>query len=287
MCGALMPGNGQELIEFDAATIKLDQPGPGQRGMRGGPGTDDPGRVTWQKTWLQNLVATAFHLDRRNVSGPAWIGVNGGQLYAFAATMPDGTSRHDFELMLQKFLIEQFRMKLHHELRPFPTYELVVAAGGTKIKPTDPNAPVGPVRLLGQMPLDSDGFAILPPGHAVVGVFNSGLHVTFQQYTMSELAEYLTGEATPQGDATHYVFDKTGLTGGFDFKLKFDQGGDAIRVGPGVEGSAGARGELEPSGLTNIFKALEQQLGLKLVKGKDIQLDTIVIDHAERTPAGN
>jgi uncharacterized protein (TIGR03435 family) len=35
------------------------------------------------------------------------------------------------------------------------------------------------------------------------------------------------------------------------------------------------------------FRALEQQLGLNLVKAKDIPLDTIVIDRAERTPAGN
>jgi uncharacterized protein (TIGR03435 family) len=43
----------------------------------------------------------------------------------------------------------------------------------------------------------------------------------------------------------------------------------------------------DPSGLPNILKAVEQQLGLKLVKTEDIQLDTIVIDEAQRIPRGN
>jgi len=55
-----------------------------------------------------------------------------------------------------------------------------------------------------------------------------------------------------------------------------------------VQAALRAQDALGPgSGLPNIFKALEQQLGLKLVKAKDIPLDTIVVDQAERIPAGN
>ena len=107
---------------------------------------------------------------------------------------------------------------------------------------------------------------------------------------MSEFAEGLEGQVTPDGDRTHYVtvIDKTGLTARYDFKLKFDQSVDAIKFGPEVQAALPAQDALGPgSGLPNIFKALEQQLGLKLVKAKDIPLDTIVIDQAERIPAGN
>lgn len=58
-------------------------------------------------------------------------------------------------------------------------------------------------------------------------------------------------------------------------------------VGPAVQAAMGPPQESDPSGLPNIFKAVEQQLGLKLVKMKDIPLDTIVIDRVERIPAGN
>ncbi|HTX33833.1 MAG TPA: TIGR03435 family protein [Bryobacteraceae bacterium] len=179
---------GQSPIQFDAAAIKLDQRGPGDRRMRGGPGTSSPGRVTWQKVWLRDLMAVAFHVDPENVSGPDWISGNGAQLYLFTAILPPDTSRHDFELMFQRLLMEQFRIKLHHQPRLFPVYELVVATGGPRLKTSaDPNAPAIPGYTA--MKLDSEGFPVL--------------------------------------------------------------------------------------------------LGLKLVKGEDTRLDTIVIDHAERVPLGN
>jgi uncharacterized protein (TIGR03435 family) len=82
------------------------------------------------------------------------------------------------------------------------------------------------------------------------------------------------------------VRDKTGLTGKYDFTLAFDRAGSDIMVGPGVLAEAGPP-ESEAGGLPNISKAIEKQLGLKLVKAPDIPMDTLVIDHAERTPLGN
>ncbi len=290
--GSLVHVCGQAPPQFDAATIKPDQLGPGARGMKGGPGTNDPGRVTWQKVSLRDLMATAFHIDPRNVSGPSWIsGLGGAQLYALTATMPAATSKHDFELMLQRFLTEQFRMKLHHEPKLFPAYDLVVAPGGPKLKASDDqdisDVPNGPM-YASDVRYDADGFLILPPGHRTAAVNKNGFHQTYQQFTMSEFAEGLTGQVTPDGDRTHYVNDKTGLTARYDIRLKFDQSSDAIRFGPGVQAALPAEDALTPgSGLPNIFKALEQQLGLKLVKAKDVPLDTIVIDQAERVPAGN
>ena len=101
---------------------------------------------------------------------------------------------------------------------------------------------------------------------------------------MSEFVEQLGNFVSPQEGPRHYVVDKTGLTGAYDITLKFDADRQAI-----VSGLAAPVGgpESEPSGLPNIFKALERQLGLKLVKGKDIPMDTIVIDQAERIPLGN
>jgi uncharacterized protein (TIGR03435 family) len=149
----------------------------------------------------------------------------------------------------------------------------------------DPDAPNIPVYSATK--LDSDGFPVLPPGHGALTALNRGYRGRFQNYTMGELAEYLMGRVTPPGGTTNYVVDKTGLTGKYDFTLGFDQSGGDIALGPAVEAAAGTPQEPEPTGLPNIFKALEEQLGLKLVKASDIPLDTIVIDHAERIPLGN
>src|ERR1035438_501242 len=93
---------------------------------------------------------------------------------------------------------------------------------------------------------------------------------------------------TPPGGTRHYVQDKTGLTGKYDFNLAFDQGGsDNITVGSGVLAEGGRPPEPEASGLPTFSRAIEKQLGLKLVKAPDIPMDTLVIDHAERIPLGN
>jgi len=194
--------------------------------------------------------------------------------------------------MLQRFLTEQFRMKLHHEPKLFPAYDLVIAPGGAKLKPSaDQNMSDGPYARMyaSDVRYDADGFLVLPPGHFTAGVVkNNGLYETYRQFTMPEFAESLMGWVTATGDRAHYVNDKTGLTARYDFRLKFEQSGETIKFGPGVQAAMPAEDPLGPgSGLPNIFKALEQQLGLKLVKAKDIPLDTIVIDQADRVPAGN
>jgi uncharacterized protein (TIGR03435 family) len=281
-------------VKFDAAVIKLDQIGPGPQGLQGGPGTGSPGRITWGKVWLRVLIAKAFRVNSENVSGPGWmsgpsfIGGGGGQMYLLLATMPPETSEHDFEAMLQNFLIEQFRIKLHHEPRNFPAYDLVVMPGGAKLKAAaNPDGP--DIAFMGAVKKDSDGFLVLPPGHGVLFTMNDGNHGRYQSFTMSEFAESIGTWVTPPGGTRHYVRDKTGLTGKYDFTLAFDQagaGGD-VTVGPGVLAEGGRPPEPEVTGLPNFSRAIEKQLGLRLVKAPDIPMDTLVIDHAERIPLGN
>src|SRR5262249_39565829 len=78
--------------------------------------------------------------------------------------------------------------------------------------------------------------------------------------------------------------DRTGLTGRYNVKLNFDR-----------EGLAGAmeRGDLgpvptasDPSGVPTLFKAVQEQLGLKLEQTKGT-IEIIVIDKAEKTPTAN
>jgi len=284
--------NAQGALQFDAATVKaLASPiGPGNSFMKGGPGTADPGRVTIQKATLIDLLIKAFHVDYANITGPQWIRGIGGPLYTFTATMPTYTNRHDFDLMFQKFLVEQFKIILHHEAKSFPAYDLVVAAGGPRLKVSaDQSDPTAPDSHYGIPEMDSDGFAILPPGRgSTVASGPKGMHAVFQQYSMPEFGEYLRNFVTPQGDRTHYVVDKTGVAGRYDIRVKFDNRDSVIKAGPDVQAALGGQDPLGPgSGLPTIFKAMEQQLGLRLVKTKDILVDTIAIDHAEQIPAGN
>ena len=139
------------------------------------------------------------------------------------------------------FLIEHFRIKLHHEPKMFAERS---------------------VPDIGAVPpqLDAASFPVMPLGHGVLST-HSGLP---------------------------FQLDKTGLTDKYDFTLEYDDDSRAIMAGRGVSGGDGGTNFVRAwQSPPDIFKALQQQLGLKLVKTKDIPRDTIVIDHAERISAGN
>jgi uncharacterized protein (TIGR03435 family) len=79
---------------------------------------------------------------------------------------------------------------------------------------------------------------------------------------MSTLASLVSSEAGRP------VFERTGLTGGYDFDLKWTPGLAADPAGTSV----------------SIFTALQEQLGLKL-ESATAPLDVLVVDHVERPTA--
>ena len=72
------------------------------------------------------------------------------------------------------------------------------------------------------------------------------------------------------------IIDKTGLTGLYDFTLEFDP--RAATGGNPVDG--------QDAPAPDIFIAIQQQLGLKLVEAKS-PFDVIVVDQAEKVPSEN
>lgn len=88
------------------------------------------------------------------------------------------------------------------------------------------------------------------------------------------------------------VKNSTGLTGKYDFTLSFQPDMMAMmggmppprQLGDGPGGGPGP-GAQEDNGPT-IYTALQEQLGLKLDQKKG-PVDTLVIDHVEKTPTEN
>jgi uncharacterized protein (TIGR03435 family) len=80
------------------------------------------------------------------------------------------------------------------------------------------------------------------------------------------------------------VIDKTGLTGKYDFALKWtpDEGQGMMMPSGGKPGGDGAGAPPPPeSSGPSIFTALQEQLGLKLESQK-APTDVLVIQHVER-----
>jgi uncharacterized protein (TIGR03435 family) len=147
--------------------------------------------------------------------------------------------------MARALLADRFKLKVHRQTRLLPVYELVVTRGGPKLKPT------GKLR----------------------GVSTGAGYVRASGISMGDFAAQLSQWISR--DLGRLVIDKTGLTGNYDFTLKWTpwQGGER-RTGFGqTTGFASSSG---PS----IFTAIQQQLGLELKAAKG-PVEVLVVDHVE------
>jgi uncharacterized protein (TIGR03435 family) len=153
-------------------------------------------------------------------------------------------SREQREAMLSALLVDRFHLKTHTEIKTLPVYELVVAKSGPKLTTT-----------------------IIPPPDTKnpdpLGLGNFDVHnteLTAAGVTLSDLAMNLSFPL----DRT--VINKTGLTGRYDFQLRWTADG----VGTGATDAP-----------PDLFRAIQEQLGLKLQAAKG-PVTTLVIDHVEQ-----
>ncbi len=313
--GAVLAQTTPDKMTFEVASVKPATPPTDGRlmvGVRGGPGTPDPGQATFSNVTQRILLAKAYGVQDYQISGPGWLD---SERYEIAVKVPKGATKEQFMVMLQNLLAERFKLTLHHETKELPQYALVVAKNGPKLKesappppadgsapkdaggPADGGPPPGPGPGIGPPPgeggpprmlMGKDGFPKLPPGAGRGGVMMMMMpgraRLMGNGQPISKLADALARQLG------HPVTDKTGLAGTYDFTLEFDP-----------EGSVGGRGMMPPppgggpdsSGANapeteaaSLFTALQEQLGLKLEQKKG-PLDLLVIDHSEKAPVEN
>ncbi len=261
-------------------------------GGRGGPGTPDPGRITWTNATLKTLLTIAYDVKNYQVNGPAWIDT---ERYDIVAKVPDGATKEQVNVMWQNLLKERFGMVLHHESKEFQVSELVVAKTGSKLKETalDPNAPPPPPPTGPPEPpkLDKNGFPEMN-GPGLRMMFQNGPNGAVGH--MVARAQPISGLTSMLGNQLNRpVVDKTGLTGKYDFNLEYTPDLSGLPglppPPPGFGGPGPAPGapptEASAPG-SNLAAAIEQQLGLRLVSSK-AKLDVVVVDKAEKVPTEN
>jgi uncharacterized protein (TIGR03435 family) len=289
---------------FDAVSVKpVNLASHPVFGNRGGPGTADPGRIHLCCVGMFSLLMRAYDVEIDRIIGPSWIMENmGPNLYQIDATMPPTTTKAEFQVMMQRLLEERFHLTVHREPRSFPAYELVVAKGGPKLKESASDANTVADGNSSQTPKRrTDGRGTLPSGPQMLTSLGSRMiRVQVQEKPMDEvvkgmgrvIAQSLGENMNDFASRKPRVIDGTGLTGKYDFTLEFScEGctgfGATMAMANGMVVPPQATGETVGSGLPNIFVALEKQIGLRLIKSKDIPLDVIVVDHVEKVPTGN
>jgi uncharacterized protein (TIGR03435 family) len=265
-------------LEFEVATIKPRDPDHRTMpaGVTGGPGTSDPGRISYGAMTMRRLLLLAYEVTGEQLSGPDWLNDTD---FDIVAKVPPGSTKEQVHVMLQRLLMDRFKMTIHHELQDKLAYDLSVSKTGLKLKETAyPNAKPASGSSL-EFTLDKNDFPILPKDAAVQArvdwVKNGSFRSTFRAYPISRFVQDLVGVLTtmisvsddPTRTFAARVIDKTGLMARYDFTLEY-AGLSDDSAGPGI------------------FSAVEKQLGLKLEKSK-APLDIIVIDRISKTPTEN
>ena len=287
---------------FEVASVKPAAPITGnfiRVGMRGGPGSSDPGQITYTNVTVKNVLMNAYGVKGFQISGPGWLD---SERYDIVAKLPRGATKAEFMAMLQNLLAERFKLTLHREKKDLPMYALVVGKNGPKLKESvDDPAPKeggpadGPAATMGKLTMGRDGFPVLPAaaggrGAMAMTMMNGNARMTANGQTMAGLAEMLSNQLDLP------VVDMTGLTGKYDYTLYFAPEGLAgMRLPGGLPpppppGEAGggmpAANAPDAQSNPNLFTALQEQLGLKLEQRKG-PVDLLVIDHLEKAPIEN
>jgi len=256
---------------FEVASIKPAAP-PVTRGLfiqgcKGGPGSTAPGRITCTNVGLGFLIGMAYGIDFSRISGlqPA------SQNFDIIAELPAGATRDHVPQMWRKLLTERFKLWVHRETKPAPAYVLVVAKGGLKARESvsaeesDSDDRALPTE---RSKLDPEGFPIVLPGAGETSHRGNLAHFAASTWSMEELVKWLEPQLRMSGEGDRPVVDGTGLKGKYDFRMMWSPGNDRSADGP------------------PFLNALESQLGLKLEQ-KQTQIETLVVDHADKLPSEN
>ena len=160
--------------------------------------------------------------------------------------------------MLRSLLEDRFRLSAHRETRDLPIYALVLARAdgrlGPRLRQTTSDYCAKRFEAAGK-----GGDTPAPPGSPVCGISGSGNELTAGAFPINEFARFLAGRSG------RIVVDRTGLTGVWDFDLKWSP--------PNAPNPDPDR----PS----IFTALQEQLGLRL-DATTGPVEVLVIDRLER-----
>lgn len=267
------PAAAEARLTFDAASVRVhvDSQVSPPAGWHGGPGTNDPGRITYGNVPLSSLLMDAFRVRFTRI-GPDSIG-QAGELYDVVAKIPPGTTVQQMSFMLQNLLKERFHMVAHRETKEEAVYELVVGKNGSKLTAAAAADPAN-VAVFRPGVVDQDGFPQIPAGQQMLmqrPLPDGGIRLTARMQPLANLAAAL------EGVVGRPIVDKTGLTGKYDFKLAFSRALAAISPNSDTEPA-----DNSPS----VFDAIQDQLGLRLQPAKGM-VERVVVDHIDSVPSDN
>jgi uncharacterized protein (TIGR03435 family) len=263
--GALPSSNTSEkpALLFDVVSVKQSKSVSGSISVFA-PIEGD--QLTLKNMTLASIIAYAYNFQNEDfVAGlPPWAKTVRYDIDAKVAETDVAAFRKlneaQHKLMVQAILADNFKLKSSRQPRDVSIYALVVANGGPRMKEVKPGDP-HPNATKGADGIPIEGMSLSKTGPN---------QITGQEISMAILVQPLSGITGRQ------VVDKTGLTGTYDFTLKWSPDQGTAPMSRESETSA-SRTDSGPS----IFTAVQEQLGLKLEARKS-SMPVLVVDHIEQ-----
>lgn len=278
---------------FEVASLRLSDPSA--------PRNPFSQRITATRVDIENIsllsvIRTAFRLrDRQLIALP---GLEEMRVHIHA-TIPAGVTRDQVPDMLQRLLADRLGLVVHRESRPVDGHELVVDAGGVKMREATPvNELTGafkdPLLAAPQSDITAETLhgqvrTIISPSYGVRTVTERSLYdrkmterltvmIAATRITMPELASLL------EGTINEPVIDKTGLTGVYQFRLELPHDAGVVQqlLAQGRTTTPGGA----PLSVPTSWSKVVEPLGLRLEKRR-VPLEFVVIDRINRTPIEN
>ena len=167
--------------------------------------------------------------------------------------MPEG-STDDLADMMRGLLAERFQLRTHREQRDFDVYALERSKNGPSLIPSPDDTPANGTFTVGS---SSDG-------NAIAADLGNGASLSFANSKFEARRVTMTALGDTLGRfLDRPIVDRTGLTGGYEFTLRYSNQPNPADDTP------------------SLFTALEEQLGLKLMPDR-APLQVLVVDRIER-----
>ena len=257
-----------DIGSFEVATVRENTSSETRRRIEVLPG----GQFTAMTMTPRELVSIAYptdggrfrHADQL-VGGPGWFnsarfdiiakaaGVRGLDTNkpGFTATAADRDATERVRMMLQQLLTERFKLRLHHETRQLPIYDLVLAKSNGELGPQIRRSAGD---CMAQWKKEGRPDARNLPCGSIQGRPGGIVGNTVEIGVFARDLYDWSGRA---------VVDRTGMTGPVDFTLTWAPEGTPDSAAP------------------SLFTALQEQLGLKLSPARG-PVDVLVVDSAQR-----
>ena len=232
----------QPQPSFEVTSVKPNNSGAVEQSGRRGKGL-----LTMTNMRLRAVIVSAYDIRPERIVGlPAW---TDQERFDIAARAPADTPDNQLPLMLRTLLADRFGLVIRSEMREQPVYALVIARPGGTLGPN-------------LRPSTECGTAGRPGCGVITGSDGSRAYIVGGARSIDLLVRAL------QGLTDRPVINRTGLTGTYDFELRFS---------PATLASPPANLPDLPS----LYAAMQEQLGLRLEPTSG-PIEFLVVERIER-----